>query len=135
VSVDQETTSTGFELLKYILLFGSIPLWGPFAKALWDEFLLALRADGGLNGLEPNPRERREIEERIATEEDFSQVHEPIAHLRGAPTGSSAPGRRTAPGRPDSSQRAAGPRADGQRRTFHRAGSEPTAASNRPRFR
>lgn len=125
--MDSETTDVGFELLKYILLLGSIPIWGPFAKALWDEFLRALRADGGLNGPEPTSRERKNIEARIATEEESSQVHEPIANRRGGAGGWSTPPR------PGSTPRSA-PAAD-PRRSFQRAGDQPKAAPGRPRFR
>ncbi|MDA1265314.1 MAG: hypothetical protein O2816_09580 [Planctomycetota bacterium] len=80
--MEPEAVDVGFELLKYTLLLGSFPFWGPFAKALWEEFLLALRPDGGLSGKEPTARERRAIEDRIARDEPMRQVHEPLAHLR-----------------------------------------------------
>ena len=34
------------EFLKYIVILATAPIWLPFAKELWGEFLLAMRADG-----------------------------------------------------------------------------------------
>lgn len=71
-------------VVKYLLLILSAPLWLPFAKALWGEFLKDMRPDGGLVGPIPSPVERQEIERRISREFP-SQVHEPKpSYRRGA---------------------------------------------------
>lgn len=71
-------------IVKYLLLFLSAPLWLPFAKALWGEFLKDMRPDGGLVGPIPTPVQRKEIERRISREFP-SQVHEPKpSYRRGA---------------------------------------------------
>lgn len=75
------SSDLGYTLLKYIVLLATIPIWGPFAKALWEEFVHAMRADGGLLGQDPGPREMKEIEEQLAREEP-RQVHELLAHHR-----------------------------------------------------
>ena len=133
--MDQETQELGFEAIKYVILFASVPIWGPFAKALWDEFLLALRADGGLTGHEPNRRERAAIEEEILASGELSQVHEPIAHVRPGTAGGRPAGGAGAPARSGGPQRGAGPQVGGQRRPFGGAAPLPPAAGNRPRFR
>ena len=117
----QTQTDIGFELLKYGLLLGSAPLWLPFAKALWEEFLLALRADGGLTGPEPTPRERRAIEEELAAEGEYSQVHEPLAHLAGTRPQGRTPargGRASAPPLRPAAPRGGGPQLGATKRTF-----------------
>lgn len=123
-----------FELLKYILVLASMPLWVPFAKALWDEFLLALRPDGGLSGHELTRRERSEIEQDISLNEDLTQVHEPIAHLRGQ---GPARGNQKQTGRSfqPAMKRAPGPQAGSQRRAFVRRSEGPSTPDGRPRFR
>ena len=72
---------TGTDFLKIGLILAAFPLWGPFAKALYEELQVALRPEGGLFGDNPSPRERRAIEAEIELEE-MPQVHEPLAHLR-----------------------------------------------------
>lgn len=136
--MEPEPNETAFELVKYILALATLPLWGPFAKALWDEFLLALRADGGLSGPQPTPRERSRIEEEIEATEEPRQVHEPIAHLRTGPTGPSSRGRATAPPGPAAPRRPVGPQTGTRRRAFARAdgrGETRAAPASRPRFR
>lgn len=78
---DSGGSDLGFTLLKYVVLLATLPIWGPFAKALWEEFVHGMRADGGLVGPDPGPRQRKEIEEQIAREEP-RQVHELLAHHR-----------------------------------------------------
>lgn len=127
----------GFELLKYSLVLVTIPFWVPFAKALWEEFVRAMRPDGGLTGRVLSGRERREIEEHIAATEESSQVHEPIAHLRTQATGTSAAGRAQAPPRPGRPLPKGGPQLGSQRRAFTPgpAPGKPAAGRSRPRFR
>jgi hypothetical protein len=64
-------------LIKYGLLILTSPIWFPFLKAVWQEINIALRADGGLLGKLPSPRERAELERRLAPEDD-PLVNEPI---------------------------------------------------------
>lgn len=120
------------DLLKIVILAASFPIWGPFAKALWEEFRLALREDGGLTGNTPTPRELARIRETIAYEEN-SQVHEPVAHLRGGPAGPPATGPpATGPAPvPQGGARVPGPQAGSSRRSFQRSGANP-AASDAP---
>jgi hypothetical protein len=133
--VDQETADFGFEAFKYVLLFASVPLWGPFAKALWDEFLLALRADGGLAGHEPNRRERAALEEKIQATGELSQVHEPIAHVRPGRARSSSTRAASAPLGGSAQQRSAGPQLGNQRRPFSSPTGRAPSTDNRPHFR
>ncbi len=83
------------DVLKYIVLIVSAPLWLPFAKALWEELNDALRPDGGLFGPEPTQRKREEILDEIAREEP-RLVHEPLAHIQNRrneqPGGGTRPG-------------------------------------------
>ena len=132
--MEPESTDAGFEVLKYILLFGSMPLWVPFAKALWEEFQLALRADGGLAGRELSSRESETVEREIAATEEMSQVHEPIAHLRPG-RGQAALGRRGPAAVQPGQGRGAGPQSGQLQRGFSRATTRPTTQGNRPRFR
>lgn len=73
--------AVGLTLLKYVILLATLPVWGPFVQALWEEFIHAMRVEGGLWGPEPGPKERKELEEKIASEEP-RQVHELLAHQR-----------------------------------------------------
>lgn len=57
------------DLLKYILLICLAPIWIPFAKELWQEFLLAMRGEGGLFNPPPGPLDRKKLEEELAGEE------------------------------------------------------------------
>ena len=119
-------SDTSKELLQYLLLIISMPLWAPFIRALYQEFVMALRADGGLFGPVPSPMERKVIERDLAGE-DLRQVHEPLAHhgQGQAETSGRNPGNRPHPG----PQAGNGPRrfrsptrtqarATGQRRNF-----------------
>lgn len=78
---ETEDGAVGLTLLKYVILLATLPVWGPFAQALWEEFVHAMRVEGGLWGPEPGPKERQELEEKIASEEP-RQVHELLAHQR-----------------------------------------------------
>ena len=57
------------EFLKYIVILATAPIWLPFAKELWGEFLHAMRADGGLVKPPPGPVERKRIAEELQQEE------------------------------------------------------------------
>ncbi|MDA0948373.1 MAG: hypothetical protein O2799_07620 [Planctomycetota bacterium] len=57
------------EFLKYIVILATAPIWMPFAKELWGEFLLAMRADGGLLKAPPGPVERKRLQEELKGEE------------------------------------------------------------------
>jgi len=81
------------DILKYIVLIVSAPLWLPFAKALWEELNDAFRPDGGLFGPEPTQRRRAEILAEIAREEP-RLVHEPLAHLQNRRSAQSGGGER-----------------------------------------
>lgn len=45
------------DLIRYLILIGSAPIWWPVAKMLWRDFNGALREEGGLLGSQPSPRE------------------------------------------------------------------------------
>ena len=47
--------------VKYAILLLAMPLWLPFAKALWAEFNDILADEGGLLGREPDEDELKEI--------------------------------------------------------------------------
>ncbi|MFT4542222.1 MAG: hypothetical protein ACI835_004689 [Planctomycetota bacterium] len=66
------------DLLKITIVLASMPVWLPFAKALWEEFRDAMRGDGGFDGPTPSPAKRKEIEAEIALEEPRI-VDEPLA--------------------------------------------------------
>jgi len=116
---------TGTDFLKLGLILVTFPLWGPFAKALFEELQAALRPEGGLFGQRPSPRQRKAIEAEIEGEE-MRQVHEPLAHLRGQ-TGH-RPGRHAGARPPAAGQRAptAGPQAGAGRRAFRGSAGAPT---------
>ena len=132
---DSESRDLGIAILKWILLLASMPIWGPFAKALWDEFKLAMRADGGLFGPEPSPRERERLLRELESEEP-RLVHEPIAHhrerapqpaARAAARGTQRGGKRTAdkalartPAAAKGGERRGATPAPGSRRGFRR---------------
>lgn len=50
------------EPVKYAIVALTFPFWGPFAKALWQEFNDALRDEGGLFGAAPTPEQLKAIE-------------------------------------------------------------------------
>lgn len=68
-------------ILKYLIVFGSAPLWLPFLKALYEELEAALREQGGLFGEEPSAERLAEIRQEIAMEEE-RVVNEPLAYRR-----------------------------------------------------
>ena len=78
------------DVLKYVLLFGTAPLWLPFVKAVWAEFIDSLRMDGGLWGATPTPVQREEIRRQIEREMP-RQVHEPKASYRQSGKAKSGP--------------------------------------------
>jgi len=122
---------TGTDFLKIGLILASFPLWGPFAKALFQELETALRPEGGLFGAAPGPRRRREIESEIEREE-ISQVHEPLAHRRGR--SAHQPGAQGRAQRAPGAARpmASGPQAGGGTSSFRsRAGSQAPPPRNR----
>lgn len=83
-------------ILKYVLLFGTAPIWMPFAKAVWTEFLDSLRMDGGLWGPTPTPLQQEEIRRQIEREMPH-QVHEAKSSYRQAGNASAATSRRSQP--------------------------------------
>ena len=96
------------DILKYIVLILSAPLWMPFARALWEELNDALRPDGGLFGPEPTQRKREEILAEIAREEP-RLVHEPLAHIQNRQSaqhgGGTRPATQSRPAAPQSGAR------------------------------
>lgn len=102
------------DVLKYVILIASAPIWLPFVKALWEELNDALRPDGGLFGPEPTKRRREEILDEIAQEE-MRVVHEPLAHIQTFRSEQSSGG-----SQPGSPSRTAAPKTDSrqQRRGF-----------------
>ncbi|HUR26952.1 MAG TPA: hypothetical protein VM509_02090 [Planctomycetota bacterium] len=50
------------EVMKYVLIVGTFPVWMPFLKALYTELDDALASEGGLLGRTPTPRELKAIE-------------------------------------------------------------------------
>jgi len=124
---------TGTDFLKIGLILASFPLWGPFAKALYEELQVALRPEGGLFGNNPSPLERKAIEAEIEAEE-ITQVHEPLAHLRdqvGHRPGTHGRARHPGAARPSAS---AGPQMGAGRRAF-RGSTSPTPSPPRNTFR
>lgn len=56
------------DILRWVLLIGSAPVWWPFLRTLWGDFNAALREDGGLFGRPPGPRELERLRsERAST--------------------------------------------------------------------
>lgn len=49
------------EILRWVLLIGSAPIWIPFLKALWEDFSSTLAEDGGIFGRTPTAKEREQI--------------------------------------------------------------------------
>lgn len=109
--------SSNLDIVKFIVLFATMPFWGPFVKALWQELNASMRADGGLLGDTPTPVRRKQIEAEMARE-DPRQVHELLAHLqtrraRSQNAEGRAPRKAAAPARPRG-----GPQAGAARRPF-----------------
>jgi len=92
-------------LIKYGLLILTSPIWFPFLKAVWEEINIALRADGGLLGKLPGPRQRAELERRLSPEED-PLVNEPIQ--RPGETRSQGPRTSRGGSKPDTGRAPAG---------------------------
>jgi len=79
------------EILKYLIVIFSAPLWIPFIRALGQELKLSMREEGGFLGKTPNKEKLEEIRREIAREES-PLVDEPLAHLRVSSGPKSAPG-------------------------------------------
>ena len=79
-------------ILKYVLVFITWPIWGPFAKALWEEFRDAMRWEGGFLKLPPTPAQRKALEAELEREEP-RQVHELLAHHKDGRRSTSSPPR------------------------------------------
>lgn len=71
------------EVIKYVVVFGSLPWVYPFLKALVTDLLLAFEEDGGLLGEPPTRAKLAEIKARKLLEPD-PLVNEPLAHVREA---------------------------------------------------
>ena len=65
------------EILRWVLMIGSMPIWLPFLLTLWKDFNDALREDGGLIGEPPPLRELEQIRKERASKPDML-VNEPI---------------------------------------------------------
>jgi len=61
--------------LKILFLLLTSAFWMPFAKALKEEFLKAMREDGGLFARVPPPHEQKKIREAIKSEPS------PVIHI------------------------------------------------------
>lgn len=79
------------DLLKYTLLICLAPIWVPFVKELWQEFLLAMRTEGGLFKAPPSPMERKKLEEELEGEEMRVVSEELPTFTRPDPRGVRAP--------------------------------------------
>ena len=49
------------DILRWLLIFGSAPVWWPFLRTLWRDFNAALEEDGGLFGRAPTGRELERV--------------------------------------------------------------------------
>lgn len=49
------------DILRWILILGSAPVWWPFLRTLWRDFNAALEEDGGLFGRPPSGRDLERI--------------------------------------------------------------------------
>jgi hypothetical protein len=65
------------EILRWVLMIGSAPVWLPFLLTLWNDFNEALREDGGLIGEPPSPSELAIIKKEKASQPEVL-VNEPI---------------------------------------------------------
>lgn len=65
------------EILRWVLMIGSAPIWLPFLLTLWKDFNDALREDGGLIGEPPTPAELEIIRKEKALQPEVL-VNEPI---------------------------------------------------------
>ncbi len=65
------------EILRWVLMIGSAPIWFPFILTLWNDFNDALREEGGLIGEPPSPRELEQIRREQAEKPELL-VNEPI---------------------------------------------------------
>lgn len=112
-------------VLKYTLVFATMPIWLPFAKVLWEEFSKDMRPDGGLYGPIPTEAQRTEILYRISREFP-SQVHEPKATYRKGAAAAIArhnereEAKKKSKGGSANKDPQAGPQSGGSRRSFQR---------------
>lgn len=65
------------EILRWVLLIGAAPIWWPFLRTLWRDFNAALRAEGGLFGRKPGPREMARLEGDAVSRTE-TLVNEPL---------------------------------------------------------
>ena len=65
------------DILRWVLMLGSAPIWLPFLLTLWKDFNDALREDGGLIGEPPTPAELAIIKKERAMQPEML-VNEPI---------------------------------------------------------
>ena len=65
------------EILRWVLMIGSAPIWMPFLLNLWNDFNDALKEDGGLIGEPPSPSELEAIRKEKALKPEVL-VNEPI---------------------------------------------------------
>ncbi len=63
-------------VLKYTVVFLTMPLWLPFLKALWEDINESLREDGGLLGQPPSPEMLKRMRWERRNEPDL-MVSEP----------------------------------------------------------
>ena len=93
------------EMLRWLLLIGAAPVWGPFLLQLWRDFNHALLEEGGLFGREPGRRQIERIREERKSEPELL-VSEPwvrpgeqrLPRMRSAPVARTAAPQRPAPG-------------------------------------
>ena len=75
--------STTKEIIKFVLVIGSLPWVIPFARALVRDLLVAFEEDGGLLGPPPTAQKLEEIR-RAKRDRPDPLVSEPLAHVKRA---------------------------------------------------
>ena len=65
------------DIVRYLIVILSAPIWVPFARMLWKDFNAALRREGGLLGRAPSPLELQRMDAQGAPEVS-RLVSEPI---------------------------------------------------------
>lgn len=110
------------DLLRWVLLIGTAPVWWPFLRTLWRDFNDALREEGGLFGRRPSARELERIQQE-RSQSPPTLTHEPWAHRETTRARRAAPPRTGGAPKPTPNARPAAER-------------RPTPRSpGRPRFR